>query len=363
MEHTTDYCILGAGIAGLSLADALMQRDLSVTVIDKESIAAGASGTPGGLVNPATGRRATKTWKAEQCYEAISSTLKKIQSTTDKEFYRNNGLLRPALLEKMAKKMRAQFENTTWPKGWCQWKTEEEIKEMHPGINCVDGGLWLPIGITVNVGKYLQAYATFLKDKGAKIFLSEPPQKIDKANHWQIELDNTTIKARNLVFATGHSTKELPFWDWLPLHLIKGQVATFKSVDGPLSFSHSISSLGYMARTGKPDIIVQGSTYEHDFNHLSPDVEGEKYLRKRMRRTLPQLEKVVITIDQWAGARTSTPNKKPILGQHPENKNLYVFTGLGSKGLMYGRFLADHYVDHLLEGRKLYPEVDIKRFE
>jgi glycine/D-amino acid oxidase-like deaminating enzyme len=118
-----------------------------------------------------------------------------------------------------------------------------------------------------------------------------------------------------------------------------------------------------MARTGKPDIIVQGSTYEHDFNHLSPDVEGEKYLRKRMRRTLPQLEKVVITIDQWAGARTSTPNKKPILGQHPENKNLYVFTGLGSKGLMYGRFLADHYVDHLLEGRKLYPEVDIKRFE
>src|SRR5699024_9665699 len=152
MNYKVHFCILGAGLAGLSMADSLRERDIETVVIDKKAIANGASGTPGGLVNPATGRRATKAWKAEACYEAIAQNLEKVQNWAGEEpFYQNNGLLRPALLEKMAVKMKAQHEKTIWPEGWCQWKTEEEIKQMHPGITCIDGGLWLPIGLSVDV--------------------------------------------------------------------------------------------------------------------------------------------------------------------------------------------------------------------
>ncbi|HKK44213.1 MAG TPA: FAD-dependent oxidoreductase, partial [Balneolaceae bacterium] len=264
MSQQVDFCILGAGIAGLSLADALQGHDFKTTVIEKSSVASGASGTPGGLVNPATGRRATKTWKAEQCYENIAANLKKVQTRTDKTFYQNNGLLRPALLDKMARKMKEQHNKTSWPEGWCQWKTEEEIKEIHPGIRCVDGGLWLPIGLSVDVGKYLQAYADFLRHEGVGILVHHPPKNIHLEKEWVVELEDDTVQAQNLVFATGHSTVESRFWDWLPLHLIKGQVAKFRTRDRTLSFSHSISSLGYMARTGDPFTFVQGSTYEHD---------------------------------------------------------------------------------------------------
>lgn len=361
MSRNVDFCILGAGLAGLSLADALQEHDLSVVVVEKNLIASGASGTPGGLVNPATGRRATKTWRAEQCYEAISANLKKVREQTKEAFYRHNGLLRPALLEKMARKMNEQYKKTSWPDGWCQWKTEDEIKEIHPGITCVDGGLWLPIGLSVDVGNYLQAYASYLKKKKVRIIQHQTPRHVRKKDGWCLDLDNSTLCAENLVYAIGHSTAYSPYWEWLPLHLIKGQVAKFKRPDRSLSFSHSISSLGYMARTGDPDMFVQGSTYEHHFDHLEPDSEGEEYLRKRMRRTLPQLEEKVVLVEQWAGVRTSTPNRKPILGPHPKYQNLHVFTGLGSKGLMYGKFLADHYADHLVNGSKLYPEVDIQR--
>jgi len=363
MIQQVDFCILGAGLAGLSLADALQEHNFATLLIDKGPVASGASGTLGGLVNPATGRRATKTWKAEHCYEAISTNLKKVQTQTKQVFYQKNGLLRPALLKKMARKMKKRFNKTTWPDGWCQWKTEDEIKEIHPGIKCVDGGLWLPIGLSVDVGKYLQAYASFLEKQGLQVLTNHPPQNIHKEKNWHIELEEDTIEAKNLAFATGHNTADSPFWDWLPLHLIKGQVAKFKRPDRPLSFSHSISSLGYMALTGEPDMFIQGSTYEHDFDHLKPDSDGEEYLRKRMRRTLPQLEEKVVLVDQWAGIRTSTPNRKPILGKHPKYTNLHIFTGLGSKGLMYGKFLADHYADHLVKGTKLYPEVDIGRID
>lgn len=361
MPYQTDYCILGAGLAGLSLADALRNRDFDTVVIDKNSIAAGASGTPGGLVNLATGRRATKVWKAEQCYEAIAQTLAKVQAATDEPFYQKSGLLRPALLEKMARKMRDRYENTRWPDGWCQWKSEGEIKEIHPGIQCVDGGLWLPIGLSMDVGAYLKSYAQWLNKLGVTIWTGKEAKVNPHDNGWQLEFEDTTIQAKNIVFATGSSTTESSYWDWLPLHYIKGQVALFSTGDRPLSFSHSISSLGYMAQTNKPNTFVQGSTYEHDFTHLNPDEEGEAYLRQRMRRTLPRLEEEVETVGQWAGVRTSTPNRKPILGRHPEHPNMHVFTGLGSKGLLYSKFLSDHYVDHFTEGVALYPEVDIAR--
>lgn len=363
MHHQTDFCILGAGLAGLSMADALLEQNIATVVIDKNTIAGGASGTPGGLVNPATGRRATKAWKAEQCYEAIARNLAKVQEQAEESFYRHNGLLRPALLEKMAIKMKAQHEKTSWPDGWCQWKTEEEIKEMHPGITCVNGGLWLPIGLSVNVGAYLQAYARFLQEGGLQLWTDRQPVIHRAQNEWHISFDDITVQAQHLLFAIGRGTTESGYWDWLPLHLIKGQVATFRNGEEPLSFSHSISSLGYMARTGDDHTFVQGSTYEHDFEHVRPDKEGEQYLRKRMRRTLPRLEEKVTTVEQWAGVRTSTPNRKPILGRHPEHPFMHVFTGLGSKGLLYSKFLAEHYVDHLTRGTDLYPEVDIGRIK
>ncbi|WP_445666031.1 NAD(P)/FAD-dependent oxidoreductase [Fodinibius sp. AD559] len=362
MPHHTDYCILGAGIAGLSLADALSDYDLSSVVIEKNSIGSGASGTPGGLVNPATGRRAKKTWKAEQSYESIAANLEKVQSHSDTRFYRNNGLLRPALLKKMARKMKEQYENTTWPDGWCQWKSKEEIQKIHPGVKCVDGGLWLPIGLTVDIGSYIKAYGHYLENNGINIVCGEQPYPISEDGYWLLELDEITIKADHLVFATGHTIATSPFWDWIPLELIKGQVAKFKKESSSLSFSHSISSLGYIARLDEEDTFIQGSTYEHDFTHLNPDAEGESYLRKRMRRSLPQLEKQSKLVDQWAGVRISTPNYKPILGLHPAYSNLHLFSGLGSKGLLLGKFLAEHYADHLTNGTPLYPEIDINRF-
>lgn len=95
-----DFCILGSGIAGLSLADALVDHGYSVIILEKDDIATGASGTPGGLVNPATGRRGKKTWKAERCYKAILQNLKKVQDSSSQLFYQNNGLLRPPLPQK-----------------------------------------------------------------------------------------------------------------------------------------------------------------------------------------------------------------------------------------------------------------------
>lgn len=361
MSSKFDYCILGAGLAGLSLADSLQSRGLSVCVLEKDQVGAGASGTPGGLVNPATGRRATKSWKAEACYKAISENLDKVSPYSDEPFYKRNGVLRPALTEKMARKMQERYLETTWEDGWCEWLPEEEIKKQHPGINCIEGGLWLPVGISVDGNQYLQALAAFLKDNDVEIFTGREPKPTYSAKPWEITIGDKTLEADHLVYATGYATLFNDYWKDLPFNPIKGQVARFKADTHELGFEHSLSSLGYIANLNMDNTFIQGSTYEHDFETVEPDEFGEEYLRKRLRRTLPGLEECSKMVDQWAGVRVSTPNRKPVLGRHPENENLHLFTGLGSKGLLYGKYLADHYTDHLLNGTEIFDEINIKR--
>jgi len=81
-----------------------------------------------------------------------------------------------------------------------------------------------------------------------------------------------------------------------------------------------------------------------------------------MAKTLPELAERARLIDQWAGVRVTTPDKKPVLGRHPEINNLHIFTALGSKGLMYGKLLAEHYADHLKHGTEVYSEIALHRF-
>jgi len=362
MNSTYDYCILGAGLAGLSLADSLQEAGCKVCVIEKEDVGSGASGTPGGLVNPATGRRATKSWKAEACYREISKNLDKTAPFSKHSFYRRNGVLRPAVTEKMGGKMWERYRETSWPDGWCEWLSCEEIKDRHPGITCIKGGLWLPVGITVDVAGYLKALAAFLEDRGVTLLTGEQATPSFKDGFWAIDTVSSTLQAEQLVYATGFATLASRYWNHLPLHPIKGQVARFKTDGKSLSFNHSISSLGYIARLSNDNTFIQGSTYEHDFEDTEPSDFGREYLQNRLKRTLPDVAANATIIEQWSGVRVSTPNRKPVLGRHKELKNLHLFTGLGSKGLLYGKFLADHYANHLTKGTSLFEEIDIARF-
>lgn len=355
-----DFCILGGGLAGLSLADALQSLDQKVAVVEKNDIGSGASGTPGGLVNPATGRKGKKAWKAEACYKAIQENLNKVRKLTPIPFFHQNGILRPAQSEKMAHKMKSQFNKTTWPEGWCYWLTEDEIKQKHPGIHCRGGGLWLPVGMTVNVKKYLEAYTRWLQLNKVGVKTKCEAAVKRKKNEWQLQLKSTTIKCKHLIYATGFETTSNPFWKNLKLEAIKGQTARFQAEE-KLTFTHSISGLGYTARLQNEHELIVGSTYEHNFKDLKTDVCGANYLRKRLTKMLPELAGKAKLVNQWAGVRVSAPNRKPVVGEHPDYKNLFLFTGLGSKGLLYSKFVAELFADYLLHKAVPFKEISIDR--
>lgn len=358
-----DAIILGAGIAGLSCADAFLQKGRTSVVIDPNQPGEGTSGSPGMLVNPATGRRAKKTWKAENCFGLISDLLERVQDEINKPFFEKNGVVRPALTEKLANNFERSPGKYDWPDDWIEWFSKKEFSERFPIFGNHFGGLFVKKAMTVNGSVFMKALAEYLENRGVITeFKNDYKLRKDREN-WITELGNgSKYQSEVVIDATGYNQVHSGNWDFLNLHPVKGQTATF-FFDEPLPFQNSISSLGYMAfLTNQPKQITVGSTYEHDFDSLQTDDDGLEYLKKKLEKTLPGWVQKSSSVEQWSGARVTVQDRKPVIGSHPEIKGLYIIGALGSKGLLMGRFLAEILVDNILKGMLIDNFVSMDRF-
>ena len=67
-------------------------------------------------------------------------------------------------------------------------------------------------------------------------------------------------------------------------------------------------------------------------------------------------------INQVAGIRPASKDRKPLVGQHPEYPALFCCNGFGSRGVLIAPAIAKNLVAHIELNEDLDPEIDIKRF-
>lgn len=359
-----DVVILGAGIAGLTAADALIGKKISCAVVDPDGPGSGSSGAPLMLLNPATGRRAKMAWRAEKSFNTSLDLLQRVQKDTPEIFFETNGVIRPALTPEIADDFERSPEKYNWPdSSWVQWLDKAQFERAYPVFKNHHGGLVIQKGATVKGDVYLHSLSEYLVKRGLSAFYNRTWSLQKREAGWSVTLDDgNKLKAEKILFATGHSVTRSRWWSFLPLNCVKGQTAEFTFKD-PLPLKSSVSSLGYMAfMPAYPQKLVVGSTYEHDYTHLRPDEQGLKYLREKLDTILPGWADQAASAAQWAGVRVTTADRKPVIGEHPELKGLYLFTALGSKGLIIGRYAAGILAESIISGDDVDPELSVKRF-
>ncbi|MEX0929486.1 MAG: FAD-dependent oxidoreductase, partial [Balneolales bacterium] len=335
-----DFVILGAGLAGLALADALGARGHRVLIIEKDVPGAGASGTPVGLVNPAAGRKANLSWEAERCYAAVEQNLQKVQDGGGKPFFFRSGLLRPALDDASLTNFRKAYERGDWPAGWCRWMDPGEVSRANPFLIETGGGLCITVGLTVCVPAFLRAWSAYLAERGIPCLTRQDYTLIREGNHWKIRTGKQgSVQAGSVIFAGGHTVIRSPYWRDIPIHPVKGQISEYTAETDLSGWKMPIAASGYFARAGS-NRFVAGGTYEHEFTDERSDARGQGTLEKKVGAVMPSLLSQSALTGQWAGVRASTPNRLPILGPHASEPNLHLFSGLGSKGLLYAAFTA-----------------------
>lgn len=362
-----DFTILGAGFAGLSMADELLQRGKSVCLIDKAEPGSGSSGAPLVLINPATGRRAKMVHDAEQSVDTVVDLLMRVQNYAgETNIFEHNGVLRPALDEDLANDFKRSPNKYDWPdNSWVNWLDEEEFSSNYSYFGKHCGGLVIKHGYTVNTRLYIQFLRDYLSSRGLiSQFNTNITVESNPNGRYNISFeDGRSVKSDHIIYATGASVKNDSIWDFLPFKTTKGQLLDL-IFQNPLPLHESISSMGYFAfMPSEPNRLVVGSTYEHSYDNLLPDEKGRKTLYDKLARTLPDLKNRPHSADMWSGERVSTKDHKPVIGEHPIRKKSYLLTGLGSKGMIQGRYLAKQLASYILDDIPIDSDFNLNRFQ
>ena len=67
-------------------------------------------------------------------------------------------------------------------------------------------------------------------------------------------------------------------------------------------------------------------------------------------------------MEHVAGVRPIIRQSRPVIGSHPENDNLLIFNGLGSKGVLYAPGVADRLAAYLCERREIEEDLNLGAF-
>jgi glycine/D-amino acid oxidase-like deaminating enzyme len=108
------------------------------------------------------------------------------------------------------------------------------------------------------------------------------------------------------------------------------------------------------------DSYYYGGTYDREQTHQEIDDSEIEKLRDALVEFYPKDFEV---LDVEFGFRPTVKDRRPIVGNHPQFQNLYVFNGLGARGILNGNYFAINLYNHLENGEEIHPEVDLKRFQ
>jgi glycine/D-amino acid oxidase-like deaminating enzyme len=159
-----------------------------------------------------------------------------------------------------------------------------------------------------------------------------------------------------VVNCTGYRAAEIPGWEWLPIRPNKGQVL---EVHLPgLSLASMVNFGKFLVPLGEERYRL-GATYE--FHH--PDPQPTEDVKNELLAALREIYSgEVAVMEHRAGYRPTVPDRKPLVGLHPEDASKAIFGGFGSKGVMLVPWCADQFIGHVLEGRNIDKSIDVLRY-
>ena len=341
-----DVVVVGAGLAG-ACAALVLSRDRRVVVVEADRPGSGASGAAAGLVNPFMGRKAKRAWRAAEALGALDRVLD--EGGADGLFARS-GVLRPAPPETGAFRERAAEHPDE-----LEWLTPGAVAERFPHVAAPAGALLVRRGGHVEVGALAAALVRAAEARGAITVRARLASWRDDGTGVVAVTDAGEVAARHLVLCLGDGARHLPALAALGLHRVKGQTIT---LDRPAALppSHpAVAGRGYVVpSTGG---VVVGATFEHDFSHPAPDPALDAGLLAQGAALVPALAGAAVR-GRRAGVRLTVPaavapGRLPLAGPLGGGA-VWVFTGLGAKGLLTAPLLALALPD-ALDGRAPLP--------
>jgi glycine/D-amino acid oxidase-like deaminating enzyme len=343
-----DYIIVGQGLAGSLLAYQLMKADKKVLVFNDESLP-NSSQVAGGIFNPITGKNLDKTWLADTIFPYLKTFYLSLEKAFNANFYHETNLYRPFANEQQRKhflRLTDEYDLGNYI------KIVAANENYAPIINPL-GGLYTSSAGWLNVPKMLVYFREFFKKNE-----SYRAEKIDN-QEFIINEDAVFYKdfqAKKIVFCEGIYASQNPFFNWIPFNPAKGETLLAEVENYNIS---EIINQGFWIIPLGGGKCRFGSTYIWDKLDWESTESGKELISSKVSKFLTLPYQI---IGQEAGIRPTTKDRRPFMGKHPQHKNVYLFNGLGTKGVSLAPYFAKEMQCFLENNKVLISETNIERF-
>lgn len=340
-----DYLIVGQGLAGSVLACQLLMSGKKIMLIDK-GYENSSSIVAAGIINALVLKRLTKSWRAEDFVDYNNIFYPNIQEFLKKDFHSRVDFL---------KLLSSEEEE----KYWLHRYLSEDMKQFMLQKPLTYNNEWIDFN---KAGKVLNAnlldVQSFL-DQCRKRFTKENSLLEEVFDHSRLntsDISYRNIFAKSIIFCEGSLAINNPYFNWLPFSLNKGELLSIKSKD--LKLEQLINKKIFVLPLGQDVYKIGASNEWKEINNVVTTEKREELLH--------QFEKLSTAdysiIDQKAGVRPATRDRRPFIGQHPKIEKMYIFNGMGAKATLMSPLLAKDLIEFIENDKKLRSDCDIKRY-
>ncbi|RZG78005.1 FAD-dependent 5-carboxymethylaminomethyl-2-thiouridine(34) oxidoreductase MnmC [Acinetobacter sp. WCHAc060025] len=320
--------IIGAGIAGLSCAWALAQRGHKVTIYDQSAPLSGASGNPLALLNP-------KLCPIEQSSEHLMT----LAWQHALNHYQNFKAFRPISVNQLAQKNPEELLALAeqYPQGLLKAQTENEldIQSTFSSLQLTQAGSIYPHQLKDQILEH-----ALIEFQHAEI------EKIEQLENNQLRIFNHQQDALgsfdHVIVCCAKESKKF-FANFPILKPIRGQVSWVNNQDHALDQQHAYSYGGYCMQLDKQQLILGASFYP---NRDDTEVLLEDHVHNYdlIHSVFPQYAENLANVNEWQGrasVRAQSLDYFPLLGKVEEEREIYTFSGLGSKGFLFAPLCSE----------------------
>ena len=301
-----------------------------------------------GLYNPITGMGIVKTWLAEEVFASLIDFYSRCEQLMEQKILFPKLLYRP-------------FHSFEEQNNWMAKSGENGIGKFVKQIFTATtfghevqdpfGGILLQSCGYLDTQTFLESTRKLLVDKG---FFQEANFNYKEVVHTSDYVCYQNLRAKKIIFCCGISTN--PFFDWLLIRPLKGETLTLRLEIEP---THIYNRGIYLVPTSNSSFYKAGSTYELKDLTIGLTEKGRNEIAAKLTGLLSVPFEI---IGQEWGIRPTTIDRRPMLGEHPKQKNLIIFNGLGTKGVSLAPYFSSQLANWLEGNGEIMPEVNIKRF-
>ena len=327
--------IVGHGLSGAILAQTFLQKNQTVDVCEAD-LPHHASKIAAGLVNPFIGPKLNTPLDIEKCFTEINHFGDYYEKMWGERFYHSIPMYRV-------------FKTSKQADFWVDRSKETPHFCYRPGIiNTQDAsslGIRAPYGMGVT--KCLRLHI--------QSFIGYSRHKLMKNGQWiEGPVDYNRFDYPKIIFCEGFRVLNNPWFSFIPVAPVRGETI------GIDSYLETSASNGTWAIPVSRKHFMAGSTWDHEDLETGPSQKAKEQILRSLDFLKIDPGKVS---KQLSGVRTGTIDRNPILGSHPQNKQVFIFNGFGSRGATTIPLHAKQMVEYILNSTPLPPSVDIARFK